>query len=310
MALASMLGSNISFRTSSPALRESINEESRCCYWSITLLRRLLGTTTPLATTLDVRSLPYPRSCSMPTGSVVRPEFRQAYEQSDGDNGVMAFVIEMSEEWVKVMSYVRDCLSFTTDVSPWLTTSRYAAALAGVMSIETRLQPLHRYKHITFRDLTLADLEDSRQYWAPWLLSRFLYHTMVCLLNHPLLITLQLQAKGNDSELFRQQSSFYVARHVRWILHFIAFVEARSFRITDPILGYCAAVVATIESQLIYSVDEATAQKKRRNIESCRRFIRSLAPSIPSMMELVSHNPRALRGPRALGTIARSLHIT
>lgn len=223
----------------------------------------------------------------MPTRAVLRPEVRHAYEQSRGDNGVMVLAIEMSAEWVKVMSYVKDCLSFTPDVSPWLTSSRYAAALAGVMSIETRLQPLHRYKHVTFRNLTLEDLEGCRAYWAPWLLSRFLYHTMICLLNHPLLVTLQLQAKGNDSELFRQQSSFYVARHVHWILHFIAFIEARAFRVTDPILGYCAAVVATIESQLIYSVDEITAEKKRRNIEGCRRLIRGLAPSNPSMYELV-----------------------
>lgn len=224
----------------------------------------------------------------MPKGAVLRPEVRQAYEHFKNGEGVMAFVIEMSTEWVKVMSYVKDCLSSATDTSPWLTSSRYAAALSGVMSIETRLQPLHRYKHVVFRNLTRTDLEGCREYWAPWLLSRFLYHTMICLLNHPLLVTLQLQAKSNDSELFREQSSFYVARHVHWILHFIAFIEARAFCITDPIIGYCAAVVATIESQLIYSVDEVTAEKKKRNIESCRRLIRGLAPSHASMADLVS----------------------
>lgn len=305
-----MLASDADNWKSSPLLRELASEERRCCYWSIVLLRRLLGVTAPLATAHEVRSLPYPSSCSMPSGSVLRPEIRQAYEKSIGDNGVMVFVMEMSEEWAKVMTYVRDCLTFTSDVSPWLTTSRYAGALAGVMSIETRLQPLHRYKHVTFRELTLADLEDCRQYWAPWLLSRFLYHTMICLLNHPLLITLQLQAKGNDSELFRQQSSFYVARHVHWILHFIAFIEARGFQITDPTLGYCAAVVATIESQLIYSVDEATAHKKRRNIESCRRLIRNLTPSVPSMKEMVSRSSRALRWLLSSLTLDEGLLLT
>lgn len=282
-----MLASNMDFRTASPALLESTEEEFRCCYWSIILLQRLMGASTPLAVTTDIKMIPYPKSCSMPTAAVLRPVMRQAYEQSAGDNGIMVFVIEMSEEWGRVMSYVRDCLAIVPDVSPWLTNSRYAAALAGIMSIETRLQPLHRYKHVTFRDLNLHDLEERRQYWAPWLLSRFLYHTMICLLNHPLLITLQLQAKGNDSELFRQQSSYFVAHHVRWILHFIAFIEHRGFRITDPILGYGAAIVATIESQLIYSVDEVTAQKKRRNIESCRKFVRSLLPSIPYMEDMV-----------------------
>ena len=291
MALTSTLALNDDHWTSVPARSQAI-EERKCCYWSIVLLQRLLGIPAPPSTPPDLRALPYPSSCSMPSGAVLRPEVRQAYAQSEGDNGVMVFVIEMSAEWDKVMSYVKDCLAFTPDVSPWLTSSRYAAALAGVMSIETRLQPLHRYKHVVFRDLTLEDLEGCREYWAPWLLSRFLYHTMICLLNHPLLVTLQLQAKGNDSELFREQSSFYVARHVHWVLHFIAFIEARNFRITDPIVAYCAAVIATIESQLIYSVDEVTAEKKRRNIESCRRLIRRLATSYASIANLVSYNSK------------------
>ncbi|XPS75780.1 hypothetical protein M3J07_007847 [Ascochyta lentis] len=286
ISLTSMLAHSVDFRRDFLHTEESNDEESRCCYWSIVLLRRLLGVTTPLAMTYDSNMLPYPSSCSMPAKSVLRVDFKQVYEESEGGNGVMVFVLEMSKEWANVMVYVRECLASTPDVSPWLTTSRYSAAMSGVMSIETRLPPLHRYKHVTFRDLTLEDLRTCREYWAPWLLSRFLYHTMVCLLNHPLLITLQLQAKENDSELFRQQASFYVARHVRWILHFIAFIEARSFHITDPILGYCAAVVATIESQLIYSVDDTAAQKKQRNIESCRRFIRSLASSFTVMAEM------------------------
>lgn len=292
MALASMLVSNVGQWTCAAELRGATIEERNCCYWSVVLLQRLLGITAPLATSADVRSIPYPNSCSMPQCALLRPEVRRAYELAQDDSGVMILVIEMSVEWLKVMSYIKDCLSFTPDTSPWLTSSRYASALAGVMSIETRLQPLHRYKHISFRDLALKDLEERREYWAPWLLSRFLYHTMICLLNHPLLVTLQLQSKGNDSELFREQSSFYVARHVHWILHFIAFVEARKFRITDPVIGYCAAVVATIESQLIYSVDEVTAEKKQRNIQSCRRLIRSLAPSYALMADLVWHSSK------------------
>ncbi|KAJ8114715.1 hypothetical protein OPT61_g3469 [Boeremia exigua] len=286
MTLTSMLAQSVDFRTRTPNLSSSFQEESKCCYWSIVLLGNLLGLASPSSMKPDSSSVPYPLSCTMPTRAVLRSSFRGLYEQTGPENGIMVFVVEMSKEWTNVMAYVRACLSSVSDVAPWLTTSRYAAAMAGVMSIETRLQPLHRYKHITFRDLTHDDLEGAREYWAPWFLSRFLYHTMVCLLNHPLIITLQLQANGNDSELFRQQSSFYVARHVRWILHFIAFIEAKDFCITDPILGYCASVVATIESQLSYSVDEATAEKKQRNIESCRRLICRLAPACAAMAEL------------------------
>lgn len=252
------------------------------------MLRRLLGIAAELAPAFDSTLLPYPLSCSKPTESVLRDSFRRVYdEQAAADGGVMVFVLEMGAERFKVMAYVRDCLSCSSDVSPWLSSSKYSTVISGAMSMESRLRPLHRYKHISFRELTLEDLQKSRDYWAPWLLSRFLYHTVVCLLNYPLLITLQLQRAGSDSELFRQQTSFYVARHVRWILHFIDFIETRGFLITDPVQGYCAAVVATIEWQLSYSFDDTTATKKRRNIESCRRLIQQLGTSYPLMAEMI-----------------------
>ncbi|KAF3038536.1 hypothetical protein E8E12_008223 [Didymella heteroderae] len=99
MALCSTLASNVDDWTSAAASSEFAIEERKCCYWSIALLQRLLGITAPLATARETRPLPYPSSCSMPIGAVLRPEVRQAYEQSKGDNGVMIFVIEMSAEW-------------------------------------------------------------------------------------------------------------------------------------------------------------------------------------------------------------------
>ena len=282
-----MLLTNTKLQDNPQARSDPAVEESRCCYWSITLLCRLLGHSSQPGFDPD-RGITYPKSCSTPPLSTIRPEFRQTHMDSIGDNGIMVFVFEMAAEWAKTMSYIRHFLNAGRDVSPWLTTSKYSTALSGIMSIESRLEPqLHRIKHIRFRELTRQDLEACREYWAPWLLSRFMYHTMICLLNHPLLVILQLQGGKNDSELFRQQTSFYAAHHTRWILYFIAFIETRDFPISDPMIGYCAAVVATIEMQLLYAVDAAKAQKKRRNIESCRGLVRKLIPTCPSMAQVV-----------------------
>ncbi|KPI38205.1 uncharacterized protein AB675_1008 [Cyphellophora attinorum] len=284
LSLTSMLLSSESLQLDAGQAVKASAEEKRCCYWSVVLLRRLLGFTSQLEQMPDRKLIVYPQSCSTPSLHNIRPEYRSSYEHSTGDNGIMVFVLEMSDEWVKVMAYIRHFLNSGRDTWPWLTTSRYNETLSGVMSIETRLQPhLHRIKHFELRELTLDDLESCREYWAPWLLSRFMYHTMICLLNHPLLIILQLQGSQHDSELFRQQTSFYATHHVRWILYFIGFIEARAFQIYDSTIGYCAAVVATIEMQLIYSVDTATAHKKERNIETCRKFVQRMIPACPSM---------------------------
>lgn len=288
VALGSMLVLDVSSGQGDLPDDEGTTEDQACCYWSMMLVRRLLGLTAAMTLVPNTRPPPYPPSCSAPALENIRAEYRQGYRNSAGDDGIMVFAYEMSSEWVNVVDYARHFLNRGTDCSPWLTTSKYNTVLSGVMSIETRLQPqLHRIKHMNFRDIKLEDLEGCREYWAPWLLSRFMYHTMICLLNHPLLVILQLQGKRDDSELFRQQTSFYAAHHVRWILYFIAFIEARDFAISDLFLGHCAAIAATIEMQLAYSVDGATAEKKKRNIEICRRFIQKLAPTCPAMADMV-----------------------
>lgn len=253
------------------------SEERRRCYWSIILLRRLLGESTSL---LDepCRALPsYPESPRTPPIAAVSPEGqRVASHPNSKSSGIIATVIQLSDVWTVTQDYVRTRGTSESSTTPWSPHSKYSVTLQKLMDLGRNLPPLHRYRCIKLSGVTTEDLEEARNYWAPWFLSRFLYHTIICILNHPLLITLQLQGISGVSEVFLQQAAFSTSHHTSWILHFIEFLEARQFHLKDPILGYCAAVVATIQLQQSFPEEGDLGQKKKDNYDKCLKFIDKL----------------------------------
>lgn len=91
----------------------------------------------------------------------------------------------------------------------------------------------HRYRRIEIPRLTHDVLEEHRAYWAPWLTTRLLYHTTLCILNHPLLITLPVPKVQNVSDAFLQQTSATLTNHVSWCVHFVELIDLEEV----PVLG-------------------------------------------------------------------------
>ncbi|KAH7039798.1 uncharacterized protein B0I36DRAFT_357179 [Microdochium trichocladiopsis] len=322
-----------------PAVPASVIEERRRTYWSIRLLCRLWGMAPSAFDLPGSQSLtsPYPTTPSIPPMSALKPECRTLYvgrHEGAGQRGIMAWTYHLGEVWSQAMIFVRQRFaaasssSFSSThhhhshhhqsnqhpppaahIAPWETTSQYNAIMSAFMGFDRALPHLHRYRHLHLGDLTTAQLNESqRDYWAPWLLSRFMYHTIIIIANHPLLVTLQLQGKGNDSELFRQQAQFYTAVHTSWIMHFVTFIESKGYELADPTMGYCAGVVATVELQMSFAAppaanrggssgggnsssgntgdagsSNAAGREQRRNFEKCLRFVRALGKRWPSM---------------------------
>ncbi|KXJ87365.1 hypothetical protein Micbo1qcDRAFT_236501 [Microdochium bolleyi] len=335
VTLSMALTYGLFLHTETPTLPASVIEERRRTYWSVRLLCRFWGMA-PSAFDLPGSShaltSPYPTSPTVPPPAALRPECRTLYyqhspgrQESAGRRGIMACTYQLGEVWSQAMIFVRQRFSAAAaagsssptlgshdhqqhhqpaHVAPWETSSQYNAIMSAFMGFDRWLPPLHRYRHLNFKDLTTHHLNAAhRDYWAPWLLSRFMYHTIIVIANHPLLVTLQLQGKGNDSELFRQQTQFYTSVHTSWIMHFIQYIESKGYEVSDPTMGYCAGVVATVELQMSFAAPpagegggsgmSAAGQERRRNFEQCLRFVRGLGRRWPSM-ELLARKLDAL----------------
>lgn len=263
-------------------------EECRRCYWAITLLRRLLGwPIEPPDDTPETPFPPFPDSPSSPQEVVTSPEANRTATDPSGGDGIVSTVIVLSRVWSLAQGYVRSRGMSEGRLPPWFQESRYGTCMRTLLDLGKELSPLHRYRQVRLNSVTSEELETFRSYWAPWFLGRFLYHTIICLINHPLLIILQFQGSQDVSEIFLQQTAYLTSHHTTWILHFIEFLEPRKFYVTDPILGYCTAVIATIELQQSFS-DKDHHDKRRSNYERCLAFIRRLGEDWAYMHRLVS----------------------
>ncbi|KAJ5661753.1 uncharacterized protein N7477_009369 [Penicillium maclennaniae] len=247
-------------------------EERRRCFWSICLLKRLHGEEFTIADTPDMGGPSFPQSPTRPArGMSPGPSTVDVRRSDIQDQGIMAYVIMLSEVFARTARYVR-LRGRPSNVPPWSPHSEYSKIIALQMDLETRMPLTHRFKPANLSDRSIDELQAHREYWGPWFLNQFMYHTILCLLNHPLLLSLSLRTfRSTIPEIFLQHTSDLISSHTTWIIHFINYFEERSFLVSDPLLGYSAAVVATIELQLSFT-DNPTIREQKRETFTKKRW--------------------------------------
>ncbi|KAI9931235.1 hypothetical protein MW887_010897 [Aspergillus wentii] len=269
------------------ALSSIIREERKRCFWSICLLKRLHGGEFTNLDFPDGGFPPYPESPERPPQPFSPDGSIDGTRSSDmQDQGIVAYVIILSEVFAKTARYVRRH-GKPSNIPPWSSQSEYSKIITSQMDMETRMPYTHRFKPANLGNKTPEELQANRGYWGPWFLNQFLYHTILCLLNHPLLLSLSLRNfRSTIPEIFLQHTSDLISSHTTWIVYFIDYFEEKSFMVSDPILGYSAAVVATIELQLSFTEDLTIRQQKQDRFSKCVRFVQKLGQKWPHMARL------------------------
>ncbi|KAJ5090307.1 C6 transcription factor [Penicillium argentinense] len=264
-----------------------VREERRRCFWSICLLKRLHGSEFSILDPPDVTGPPYPQSPGRPPRIMSPgPSISGNRRSTIQDQGINAYVIMLSEAFARTLRYVQH-RGRPGKVPPWSPDSEYSKILALQMEMETRMPHTHRYKSANLNDRSLEELQAHREYWGPWFLNQFLYHTILCVLNHPLLLSLSLRTfRSTIPEIFLQHTSDLISSHTTWIIHFINYLTEKSFRVSDPVLGYSAAVVATIELQLSFTENAAIRSEKRSRFTKCVTFVQAIGQTWPHMARL------------------------
>lgn len=274
-------------------LLEREKEERRRCFWSLFLLKRLLGADFIILDFAAEDNFPwYPETTgSPPNPSPATAQLMGAYTDAEGmsDKGIVAYAIQLSEVFFKITRYAWR-RGKPSAVPPWSATSEFTTILASQMDFETRMPFMHRFEPARFSQHSIEHLNSNRDYWGPWLFIQFLYHANLCLLTHPLLMSLRLRNnKCVIPEIFLQHTSDLVSSHASWIINLMDMLEAKSFKVTDPFLGHCVAIVATIYLQESFVEDEEKRRKKHESFDKCLKFIRDFGPQWPHLGRIVSH---------------------
>ena len=266
---------------------EVLREERRRCFWSICLLKRLHGGEFSLDLP-EGGGPPFPESSSRPARMLSPVPSTPGVRRSElQDQGIIAYVIMLSEAFARTARYVR-LRGRPGNVPPWSPHSEYSKIIALQMNLETRMPLTHRFKPANLGDRSSEELQAHREYWGPWFLNQFMYHTILCLLNHPLLLSLSLRTfRSTIPEIFLQHTSDLISSHTTWIIHFINYFTEKSFLVSDPLLGYSAAVVATIELQLSFTDDLTIRDEKRDRFTKCVKFVQQIGERWPHMARLV-----------------------
>jgi hypothetical protein len=267
-------------------LPEREKEELRRCFWSLFLLKRLHGADFMVLDFSAEDNFPwYPKT----TGNSFNSNLGSNPEATEHlDKGIVAYAIQLSEVWFKVTRYARR-RGKPNAQPPWSSQSDYSTILAHQMDFETRMPLIHRFEPAKFSQKTIEQLDANRDYWGPWLFVQFLYHTNLCLLNHPLLLSLRLRNfKCVIPEIFLQHTADLISSHASWIINFIDMLEAKAFQVTDPFLGHCVAIVSTIYLQESFVDNPGTREEKQACFDKCLKFIRGFGPQWPHLGRIVS----------------------
>ncbi|KIW12783.1 hypothetical protein PV08_07970 [Exophiala spinifera] len=268
---------------------EDVYEERRRCFWSLNLLKNLHGNWSGSFSFLTGDYTPkFPKSPDLPIGpttgsSQVTPDVNVS------GTGIISYTVQMSALWSRTARYARR-RSQRREIVCWEQNSEFSSITAQLMELDAKCPPEYRYRMARFRDQDPARLQQARHFWSPWLLTKFLYHTILCLLNHPLILSLRLRNFGADGvpEVFLRQTDDLIKNHTAWVVRLIDEVNATSFRLSDPYIAYCVSVVATIFLQQSYAEDAETRSSKQKNFDKCLNFIQNLGAYWPRVSEMAS----------------------
>lgn len=201
--------------------------------------------------------------------------------------GLVASMVHLSEAWRMARVYAASRVASDAP-PPWHPLSDYSIITQRILDIECNMPLKHRWSGGQFIEESNNGLQRNRHHWGPWLFVQFVYCGVLCLLNHPYLLSLRLRSFHQTlPQTFIHQSFKLISRQSSWITYFVDLLEERQFLIPDPTLAHCVAVVATIHLQHSFVPNPGLRERSKAGFRSSIRFLRSMGTMWPCVSTMV-----------------------
>ncbi|KAJ5661979.1 transcriptional regulator family: Fungal Specific TF [Penicillium maclennaniae] len=202
---------------------------------------------------------------------------------------IKAANMHTSELWALACNYAMNHTGDDTN-PPWHPQSDYAIITYWHTEHESCMPLRFRLHASRFSDHSPAELQTNRDYWGPWLFFQVVWHAIPALLNHPFLLSMRLRNfRRTMPQSFLRNSFEQLTFHSGWIVHFLELVESKNFEVSDPTLGHCVTIVATIYLQHSFAEDQDFGKQAQTGFEKCLRFLRTMANRWPHIERQVQH---------------------
>ncbi|KAL2816977.1 hypothetical protein BJX63DRAFT_132573 [Aspergillus granulosus] len=282
--LAAYLLSNLKFGNAELLNLDNEKDERLLCRWSLHMLGNLIGE--PI--------------------SVPRLDYAAQYVSlNKQDLGLAACAILLSDVWGLARSYAQSHVAADSP-PPWAPQSDYSRITFRHAEFESITPLRYRLHETRFDELTGDDLQQRRNYWGHWLFFQLVFHSIPCVLNHPLLLSTRLRHfRHTMPQSFIQHSYEQITLHAGWVLHFIDQLETKNYEVSDPTFGQCVVVVATIYLQHSFVEDVFFREKAQSGYDRCLTFLVRMARRWPNIDRQVD-NLRKLRSSISAGDVQNS----
>ncbi|KAF7556393.1 hypothetical protein G7Z17_g1438 [Cylindrodendrum hubeiense] len=207
---------------------------------------------------------------------------------------ILSYAASLTDAWRMARAYAASRVS-ADGPAPWTPDSDYSAVMLRHLEIDCKVPLKYRFAANDFGGHGIETLQSQRSYWGPWLFLQFIYAAIPCLLNHPFLLSMRLRSfRYTMPQSFIQQSFDQITRHAGWIIYFLDQLEKKDYQVSDPVLGHCVAIVATIHLQHSFVKEYALRDKAQAGFETCMRFLQRMGSVWPSV-SLMAQNLRKLQ---------------
>lgn len=216
-----------------------------------------------------------------------------SFTGNNDKDDILVFTNQLSEVWHMASCYAARPADSNT-LPPWKPDSDYSHIMSRHLDIDSRVPTKYRWRenNFKFQELESSELQEQRAYWGPWLFLQFVYAAIPCLLNHPFLLSMRLRNfRHTMPQSFIQQSFEQITRHAGWIMYFLDLLESKAFQISDPVLGQCVAIIATIHLQHSFVRNDTLRARAQSGFEKCMAFLRRLGCMWPNISVTVCFLP-------------------
>lgn len=191
----------------------------------------------------------------------------------DNTSDVWACSIQMLDIWKEVRDYVAECAEGRNE-SPWSPTSSYIRICSRLNDIECNLPARYRYKNAKFPEKSKNDIQQDKLFWLQWMNMQMIYHTIHAVLNHPFLYAQRASTHKRGPNMFWKNSSELALLHSVWITRLTNLAHEQGLVISDPQVGHCAAIAATLHLYHSRTANEDFNKVARTNFETCQSFVK------------------------------------